>query len=483
MFDLLSDLRPVIVAALSALLATVVSAHVVLNKRDVRAAAGWVGVVWFLPVFGSVLYALFGVNRIRRRGQMLRRLGMDLRPPIQDSRTDWKIVSEIVPTPQGYLAGLARVVGRVTRRPLVAGNQITPLMNGDAAYPEMLERIDGAARSVALSTFIFDNDKVGRSFADSLGRAVKRGLEVRVLVDAAGSRYSWPPIMRELRRNRVRYARFMQTVVPWRMPFLNLRSHRKLLIVDGEVGFTGGMNIREGHVLSERPKRPVQDLQFRVEGPVVEHLMQVFSEDWAFSTKELLEGDAWFPELSDAGPVLARGISDGPDEDFDKARISMLGALATAQKEVTVVTPYFLPDKELISALTIAAMRGVEVSILLPEVNNQVLVKWASTALLWQVLQRGCRVFLTAPPFDHTKLMLVDGAWTLVGSANWDPRSLRLNFEFNIECYDDRLCSRMANLVQEKLAGAREITKAQVDGRSLPVQLRDGVARLLSPYL
>jgi cardiolipin synthase len=125
----------------------------------------------------------------------------------------------------------------------------------------------------------------------------------------------------------------------------------------------------------------------------------------------------------------------------------------------------------------------VEVSILLPEVNNQVLVKWASTALLWQVLQRGCRVFLTAPPFDHTKLMLVDGAWTLVGSANWDPRSLRLNFEFNIECYDAGLCSRMANLVQEKLAGAREITKAQVDGRSLPVQLRDGVARLLSPYL
>jgi cardiolipin synthase len=347
----------------------------------------------------------------------------------------------------------------------------------------MLERIESANRSVALSTFIFDNDSVGRAFTDSLGRAVNRGLEVRVLVDAAGSRYSWPPIMCELRRNGIRYARFMQTVVPWRMPFLNLRNHRKLLLVDGAVGYTGGMNIREGHVLGEQPKRPVQDLQFRVEGPVVKHLMQVFSEDWAFSTKELLDGDVWFPKLPEVGPVVARGISDGPDEDFDKARISMLGALATAQREVTVVTPYFLPDKELISALTIAAMRGVEVRILLPEVNNQVLVKWASTALLWQVLQRRCRIFLTAPPFDHTKLMLVDGAWTLVGSANWDPRSLRLNFEFNVECYDQDLGSRMAKLVQEKLAGAREITKAEVDARSLPVQLRDGVARLLSPYL
>ena len=181
--------------------------------------------------------------------------------------------------------------------------------------------------------------------------------------------------------------------------------------------------------------------------------------------------------------MLARGISDGPDEDFDKARISMLGALATAQREVTVVTPYFLPDIELISALNVAAMRGVDVCILLPQVNNQVLVKWASTALLWQILQRGCRVFLTAPPFDHTKLMLVDGTWTLVGSANWDPRSLRLNFEFNIECYDEDLSSRMAALAEEKLKTAQEITKAMVDGRSLPVRIRDGVARLLSPYL
>jgi cardiolipin synthase len=128
-------------------------------------------------------------------------------------------------------------------------------------------------------------------------------------------------------------------------------------------------------------------------------------------------------------------------------------------------------------------MRGVEVRILIPQVNNQILVKWASTALLWQLLQRGCRIYQTAPPFDHAKLMLVDGAWTLVGSANWDPRSLRLNFEFNIECYDEGLCGRMTSLVEEKLKSAHEVTKSQVDGRSMPVQLRDGLARLLSPYL
>lgn len=483
MLDLLRDLRPVIVAALSALLAVVVSAHIVLNKRDTRAAAGWVGVVWFLPVLGSVLYALLGVNRIRRRGETLRRLGVDLRPLPPDSRTDWRVVTETLEEPDGHMAGLSRAVGRVTRRPLVAGNLLTPLANGDAAYPDMLACIDGATRSVALSTFIFDNDAVGRRFTDALGRAVSRGLEVRVLVDAVGSRYSWPPIMRELRRHEIKYSRFLKTLVPWRMPFLNLRNHRKLLIVDGRIGYTGGMNIRTGHVLDDNPRRPVQDLQFRVEGPVTEHLMSVFTEDWAFSTKEILDGEAWYPELDQAGPILARGISDGPGEDFDKAHMAILAAIATAQKEITVVTPYFLPDKELISALNVAAMRGVDVKVLLPQSNNQVLVKWASTALLWQILQRGCRVFHTAPPFDHTKLMLVDGVWSLVGSANWDPRSLRLNFEFNIECYDNGFCKQLSAVVVEKLETAVEITKAQVDSRSLPVQLRDGVARLLSPYL
>ena len=483
MIELLREHRPFIVGALSVLLDIVVTGHIILNRRDTRAAAGWISVVWFLPVLGAVLYALLGINRIRRRGRLLRRLGVDLRPSIRDSRTDWELVSDSLPEPMGYMAALARVVGRLTARPLVGGNRLTALPNGDIAYPEMLASIDSAERTVAMSTFIFDNDEVGKRFAESLGDAVSRGVEVRVLVDAMGTRYSWPPITRELRRYGVTYARYMQTVVPWRYHFLNLRNHRKLLVVDGEVGYTGGMNIRNGHVLKNAPRRPVQDLHFKVEGPVVGHLRQVFSEDWAFSTREVLDRDLWFPELKEKGSVIARGIADGPGDDFEKAHLTLLGALATAQDSVTIVTPYFLPDRELISALNVAALKGVSVRILLPRVNNQVLVKWASTALLWQVLERGCRVYSTDGPFDHTKLMLVDGSWTFLGSANWDPRSLRLNFEFNLECYDRDFCERMENMVASKLENAHEISKAEVDARSLPVKLRDGAARLLSPYL
>lgn len=485
MLDKIETLRPFIIATLSAVLAIFASAHAILNKRDVRAAAAWTGVIWLVPVLGSVLYALLGVNRIRRRASELRKLGVEIDYLPRDTFTDWQVVAGELSEPHGHLQTLARVVGRATGRPLLGGNRLAPLVNGDAAYPEMLQAIERAERSIALCTYIFDHDEVGVEFSRALGEAVDRGVEVRVLIDAVGARYSFPSpsIVGELKRAGVPVARFMRTLWPWRMPFANLRSHRKVLVVDGRLGFTGGMNIRVGHMLAKNPRRPVQDLQFRVEGPVVEQLMQVFAEDWAFTTRHVLQGDNWFPPLENVGPVVARGISDGPGEDLDKLRMTLLGAIAAARSKITVVTPYFLPDLELIGALNIASMSGVEVRIVLPGANNQPLVAWAAMAQLWQLLERGCRVFLTVPPFDHTKLLIVDEAWTLIGSANWDPRSLRLNFEYNVECYDKALARQMEQLTDRKLQGAQELSRSVVDARSLPIKLRDGIARLLSPYI
>ncbi len=482
MWLILEQLRTAIIAVLSILLAVIASAHAVIRKRDSRAALGWVGVIWLVPIMGPVLYVLLGINRIQRRARALR-TGLPLADAGRDTAVDWRVAGGVLADEHGHLEALARAVGRVTGSPLTPGNSVTPLPNGDTAYPEMLAAIDRASRSVALSTFIFDRDKTGQTFADALSRAARRGVQVRVLIDAVGARYSWPSMVGELRKRGVRVARFMQTVLPWRMPFMNLRNHRKILVADGRLAFTGGMNVRDGHVLATNPRRPVQDLQFKVEGPVVGQLMWVFAEDWAFTTREVLRGESWFPRLEEVGSVFARGIPDGPGEDFDKMRLTLLAGVQTAVSRIRVVTPYFLPDRDLISALAIAALQGLEVDVVLPAVNNHPVVQWASTAMLWQLLERGCRVFLTPPPFDHTKLMVVDDAWTLIGSANWDPRSLRLNFEMNVECYDRGLARAMSELAQQKIKTARETTLADVDGRSLPVRLRDGVARLFSPYL
>ncbi len=480
---LLLEVWPPVVAALTVVANLLASGHAVLRKRDVRAAVGWVGVVWLVPVVGAVLYLLLGINRIRRRGRSLGLREVHGRfpppPPPVSPLTPERLVT-LLPE-MAHLGSLARLVGKVVKhKALLPGNSVTPLESGVDAYPVMLEAIESARSSLTLSSYIFDNDAAGRSFAAALGRAVSRGVQVRVLIDAMGARYHWPPITGRLRRAGVRVARFLPSMPPARMAFMNLRNHRKLMVVDGRVGFTGGMNIREDFLPGDGAHK---DLHFRLEGPVVGQLQETFAEDWAFTTRERLHGDVWFPPLEARGPVVARGIPDGPDEDFETLRQTLLGALACARRSVRIITPYFLPDSALITALNVAALRGVQVDILLPERSNLPVVQWATDAQLWQVMQPGCSVFLSEPPFDHTKLMVVDGLWSLIGSANWDPRSLRLNFEFDVECYDATLAERLEALIASRLVHARRLTLEELNGRKLPVRLRDGVARLLSPYL
>ncbi|WP_224363517.1 cardiolipin synthase [Hyalangium versicolor] len=475
------EVGPHVVAVLTVLVSVLASGHAVLRKRDVRAAVSWVGLIWLVPVLGAVLYLLLGINRIRRRARSLtsRQKHGRFQPAPSMVPLTAQALAEALPS-GAHLASLARVVDAVVHRPLLPGNRVTVLESRTNAYPAMLEAIASARVSLSLCSYIFDNDMAGRRFVEALSEAVKRGVEVRVLVDALGSRYTWPPITRRLRRAGVRAARFLPTLMPKRLPFMNLRNHRKVMVVDGRVGFTGGMNIRAHFLPGEDAAR---DLHFRLEGPVVGHLQETFAEDWAFTTGERLSGEAWFPPLGPAGPVMARGIPDGPDEDFENVRWTLLGALASARDSVRIITPYFLPDQGLITALNVAALRGVRVDLLLPERGNLPFVQWASMAQLWQVMKPGCRVFLTAPPFDHAKLMVVDGMWSLIGSANWDPRSLRLNFEFDVECYDAELARRLETVVDERLSRARPLTLEEVERRSLPIRLRDGLARLLSPYL
>jgi cardiolipin synthase len=471
----LHDVWTVVAAVLTLAVALGASGHAILHKRDVRAALGWVALIWLAPILGAAAYLVLGVNRIRRRAQALRLPDVRARPP--DSPPPPPL-----PREAQHLAGLVGLAGAVVRRPLVGGNAVELLPGGARAYPAMVAAMDAAQRSITFCTYIFDHGRAGDAFVEALTRAHDRGVKVRVLIDGVGARYRWPPVHRRLRRSGVRTELFLQRLTPGFLPFVNLRNHRKVLVVDGRVGFTGGMNVRDDF-LAANGAAPFMDLHARVEGPVVAHLQSAFAEDWLFTTGEVLEGERFFPPIPSAGTVVARGVTDGPDEDFETIRWLLLGALATAERRVRIVTPYFLPDSALVTALNVAALRGVEIDIVLPERGNLPLVQWAQTSQLWQVLDRGCRVWLTPPPFDHTKAMVVDGVWSLLGSANWDPRSLRLNFELDVECYDLGLAARLEALAEERIAQGRPVTLADVDARSLPLKLRDGVARLLSPYL
>ncbi|HWK47679.1 MAG TPA: phospholipase D-like domain-containing protein [Stellaceae bacterium] len=467
-------------ALLHGVAAVAVTCHVLLNKRDVAAAVGWIGLAWLSPVFGAGFYFLLGINRVRRRARRLQRHPGRRRQAHQAGGTATAL--GLAPRAGfGSLEVLELAGRRITGRATEDGNSVAVLVQGDEAYPEMLSAIAAARSSIALSTYIFRGDAVGRAFIAALAEAHRRGVQVRVLVDGIGAGYFYSPAYRLLRRQGIPAAQFLHSELPWRMPFLNMRSHKKILVIDGRRAFTGGLNIGAENVLATAPRHPVRDTHFQVVGPVVAQIVEAFAEDWQFTMGETLAGPAWFPSLEDAGAVTVRAITSGPDQDIEKLEFVLMTAINTARSSIKIVTPYFLPDERLSSALALAALRGIEVDIAIPEIGNHRVVDWATRAHIRPLLVAGCRLWHAPPPFDHSKLMTVDAAWSLVGSANWDLRSLRLNFEMNLEIYHTAFAAQLGEVIQGKFG--RRVTIADLDRRPLAGRLRDAAARLLLPYL
>jgi cardiolipin synthase A/B len=453
--------------------------HVLLRQRDSRIAAFWAVIIAFIPLIGAVWYSLFGINRIERRGKKLR-AAMDVEkaaaaeacPP-----SAWGTVPEL-----NQLHSLALTLGKLSRLGFTIGNHVVP-MHSEEAMLAMLDTIKSAERSITLCSFIFEAEGIGAEFVRALEDADKRGVQVRVIVDDMGTRYSWPRIIRVLSKRGLRAHSFMHQHLFFRLLSMNLRNHRKIMVVDGTIGFTGGMNIRPGNMLSTNPCHPCLDMHFRVDGPVVRQLQRVFAEDWAFCTGEVLSGEVWYPELKQHGEIGVIGVPDGPDEDIELMPKVIFAALTSAQHKVRIMTPYFLPDPPLIWALNAAALRGVDVQIITPRNNNLPYVRWAARTLYPQMLERGVRILEAEGHFDHSKFMTVDGLWSLIGSTNWDPRSLRLNFEFNLACFDDKLARQLDQEFTKKLEVCKAVTMEELTAAPLPSRIRDGVARMFIPIL
>lgn len=454
--------------------------HLLLRHRDYRSAAFWVALVIFSPFIGACLYSLLGINFVRRRGQQYRG---SIGPAYRDPPPTCPLFVHSDPVLAERDCSLAVTLDRISRFNFSSGNHVDAYVNGDEAMPAMLQAIGEAKTSITLASYIFEATKIGADFVEALVAARERGVEIRVMVDDAGTRYAWPPITRVLRNRGVPTRRYMPNRFILRLLTMNLRNHKKLLIIDGHTGFTGGMNIREGNMLARSPAHPVQDLHFRLTGPIVAQMQRVFAEDWQFCAGEDLQGPLWFPEIAATGETHALGIVDGPDEDLEVMPVALFAALNAARERVCIMTPYFLPTAILMAALKLCATRNVEVTIVTPAVNNIPFVAWAARTLYPELLEAGCRIFESPGPFDHSKMLIIDECWTCLGSTNWDPRSLRLNFEFNIACHSKSLTARLMHIFEEKKKLSVEITEASLQNASLPVRMRNGFARLFIPVL
>lgn len=470
-----------LVAAFSLLLSLAAACHALLYKRDSRSALVWVSLNITMPFIGPICYWCLGINRISRRARSWQESGRWLNRTEIFPHDDHKRSEPHLPDFAAHLTDLLKIEERIATTRQHEGNRIAALTGGDEAYPAMLAAIRRARETINLSSYIFDTDGIGAEFVEHLIEAAVRGVEVRVIIDSLGEKYSRKSARVAFRNTPVQLVRYL----PLRHgAYINLRNHRKILIIDGREAFTGGMNIRSFPTRSvQSAVNPAHDVHFSVTGPVVADLQGTFLGDWYFVTGEKLLNNSFFPVIEPSGNALACCIADGPDREFRKIEQMIIGALSCANSNVSIMTPYFVPDREMISAIVTAALRGVDIRIVLPGCNNLPFVDWASRALLWELQVNGIHIYYQPPPFVHTKLLLVDNAWSLIGSANLDTRSLRLNFELNLSVFDVELSTNIQRHFDLAIAGSHEITLEELERRPLILKLRDNLARLFSPYL
>jgi len=446
----------------------ILTVHILLHKKDPKASLMWIALVWFAPIFGAAFYLFFGINRISRRAA---KLGCP-KPHTYQAPTEY----EYRDPADDHNFGLEfhRLGNCITHSHRAKGNQIQILEGVETIHTAMKLAIESAEHSIALSTYIFKKNDLGQGIASALIYAKKRGVDVKVLLDGVGNGPFRSKIRRQLRSHGVEVQRFLHGFWPWDMPLLNLRNHRKLLIIDGKLGFTGSLNI--GRVSN-------LETHFSIQGPVLKSVMETFAKDWELACGSTLSQQFFTVSLDSCGSVVARGIRSGPVYENERLRWIILGALGCAKKQIRILSPYFIPDQGLMAGLKLAALKGVDVEIILPKSTNYRFADWAATHQLRELLDAGCHIYRRSSVFDHSKLMTIDEHWALIGSSNWDARSLRLNFEFDMECEDPEFVAKLDYIITERRQDSNALCAADLEGRSVLKKLRDASARLLLPYL
>lgn len=478
LFDWVSAYWVSIVVIVHTSFSILTSLHVLLFKENERTSLAWIGLVVLSPVVGSLFYWFFGINRIKRSAKRI--YPSELKDEFLPNEKPRKVHDVPLNWQSAIVAGYA-----IHPLNYLNNNTIEPLINGDVAYPQMLQSLQQAKQYIVLSSYIFECDSLGHKFVDALAQAQQRGVTVKVLLDGIGVGYSWHKSDRALNKCGVKTARFLSTMSLSNIRFINLRNHRKILCVDGEVAFLGGMNISKNNLVNTASK-PTDDIHFKVIGPVIDQIAQVFIEDWFFATKEVIEFPRYSSSkheyLSNESPV-ARVIKDGPDEDHNKIRWTLINALACAQHTVKIMTPYFIPDQVLMTSLHSAALRGVLVEIIIPQRSNILFVDWVMQANYSRIIQHGIMIYKNKRPFDHSKIVVIDDIWSFVGSTNWDARSLEFNFEINLECFDTALNKQLTAFFDSKKRNATLVTAHITNKLPIYKRIRNNLFRLFSPYL
>lgn len=482
----------VITTALHLLAFALVTFHSLRRRRNASSTLLWIFIAWSFPFAGPLLYLFFGVDRVHDRGFekfLTDKSLLSARTATQQS-LPFAYWNNLATPPDGdnLKHSMDRILNALLPdHPAHIGNNIVPIVSGTNAYPQMLAAIRNAKHHIHLQSFIIGSDTIGRTFLDALTERADAGVQVRLLYDRFGStRAHLTGFFRKAaRRNNMQIAGWTQANLFKRQFQINLRNHRKVLVIDGITAFFGGINLHDENS-SDAPGGPIRDYHFRVEGPLVQELQYSFLRDWHFITGEnpdCLLAREHFPQISPAGSATARLVNSGPASRQDVAVETFFNAISLAEKQILAVTPYFVPPGEILRALHSAALRGVDVRLIVPRKNNHHYAGQAGRALYEDLLAAGVRIFERRPPFIHAKALIVDGHLSLVGTANLDNRSLILNYETTAVVYGEEVADAIKYLIHEDIECSDEIGLEQWRRRPAARRLLENLALLMAPVL
>jgi cardiolipin synthase len=495
-WEALEPYTEVLTAAITVLgpvLSVVTIAWILVTKKNATSAVAWCLLVFFLPVLGPLFFWLFGYQHVsvplslkrehrRRFRKQHAQQGADSMAESVDGNTDTKRHVDVPPqSPAGE--GISRLAHKFGAYPVTTGNRITFFGEGRPAFDAMLEAIAGARHHVHLETFIFQPDATGQLFLDALTQKARKGVEVRLLYDAMGSRRLHHWRLQLLRAAGGKYSVFLPLNPLRRRIQVNMRNHRKICIIDGRIGFTGGLNIGDEYLGKNRRFGFWRDTHLRVEGPAVSGLQRVFIEDWDFAAGEDLQSREYFPPASQDGPYPVQVIESGPDREQKGIREVYFAAMLQARKRLWIASPYFVPDPGLLDALCLAGYLGVDVRLLIQRHPDKWIPYFAGRYYLNDVLDAEVKVYQYTKGMMHSKVVLVDSEWASVGTANLDNRSMHLNFEVNCLVYSPAAVAELEAMYRHDLTSAIRLDRQVFVRRPFAGRLLDNGCRLLSPVL
>lgn len=355
-------------------------------------------------------------------------------------------------------------VGHLVSAPLLPGNKVTTLINGDQIFPAMLEAIRGAKKTITMENFIFRSGKLSAQFVPVLAEKARAGVKVHVIMDSMGCSKLNQSELDQLEKAGVQFVKYNRT--EWhKLLRVNHRDHRKLLVVDGVIGFTGGACLADEWMGNSDSKERWRDTHFRLDGPAVAQLQGVFMDNWIQTQHEVLHGSEYFPELERAGSVYARSYKTGPRDGVEAARLVYLYSIAAARKNIRISHSYFVPDDLLVDALLAAQARGVKIEVITPGVIDANVVRRASRARWDELMKAGVEFHEYQPALFHCKIMIVDDIWVTAGTVNFDNRSFRINDENTLEVWDKEFAKTQIQIFEQDKAKSQRVTPAEYKAR------------------